>query len=227
MPRRPVIITAALEEELAPLRALESAEVRLLKTGVGPARAARAARRVSGEGRLIISTGCCGGLVPGAMPGMLAIPDEVLHEERGGFKPAPPPDGGQAALARSLAEQMGLHCSGRPLVSVSRALSTPADKRRCHEQCGAVAVDMETAAIAVVAAESDTPLLSVRVVLDSVDDHLPDLSLTGENGKLRPARLVRALRRPRSLVTLASLKVRLRRVSGSLGRFLGAVLDCQ
>ncbi len=128
-------------------------------------------------------------------------------------------------LCQHATEQLGLHCSARPLATVERALHTPESKRACHQGCGAVAVDMESAAIAVAAAELQRPYVVVRYVLDTVDETLPDLGLVDGGGKLRPSAVLKAATRPRDLITLASLAMRMRSRSGGLVRLVAALLD--
>lgn len=210
------VVLAALKEELAPLRrVIPPNAVRFVRTGVGPRKAAAAVRERCRDADLIISTGCCGGLVPGAARGMLAIPERVLRLANGEPLDAPAPEASLAARARGVAERLGLHCSPRPLVTVEEALHTPESKRRCHEACGAVVVDMETAAIAAAARELDLPYLSIRVVLDTADETLPRI----------PRGLVEAVRRPGEMLTLAALALRLRSVSADLGGCIAALLD--
>ena len=209
------VILAALKEELAPLRRVIDPDVaRFVRTGVGPRRAAAAVRERCRDADLIISSGCCGGLVPGAARGMLAIPARVLRLASGEPLDAPAPDASLAELARGVAERLGLHCSPRPLVTVEDALHTPESKHRCHEACGAVVVDMETAAVAEAAREINVPYLSIRVVLDTADETLPRI----------PKGLVEAVRRPGEMLTLAALALRLRSVSADLGGCIAALL---
>ncbi len=220
------VVLAALKPEIVPLRRrLDGvAGVRLVKTGVGPERAARAARQHLAGARLVLTAGCCGGLAPGANAGMILVPGRLLMAIDGGHERCPDPDEQWAAHARQQVERMGLHCSGRPLITVSDALNSPESKRRCHEQTGAVGVDMETAAVARVAADLGVPHLAMRVVLDSVNDHLPERHLSDGEGRIRASRVARAMLRPRSFLSLAAMGVRLRSISETLAGVVTAVL---
>jgi hypothetical protein len=158
---------------------------------------------------------------------MLSIPERVLRWDGTGERdePAPPPDASWVALARGLCERLGLHCSTRPLATVARALYTPESKQACHRGCGAVTVDMETAAIAAAAAGLGVPYLSVRYVLDTADETLPELGLRDGQGRLRLGGLLRAAARPRAVVGMAALMVRMRTHAGGVARLLGALLE--
>ena len=96
------LILAALKEELEPLRrAIPQERVRFMRTGVGPERAGKVVRARCTPGSLLISTGCCGGLVEGAVRGMLAVPDRVIWLQEAGVRPAPDPDRTLATAARA------------------------------------------------------------------------------------------------------------------------------
>lgn len=226
-PHGEVVVLAALKPEIVPLRQrLDGvAGVRVVKTGVGPARAERAARANIAGASLVLTTGCCGGLVPGANAGMILVPGKLLQVVEGGApRRCPDPDVQWAARARQQAERMGLHCSDRPLITVSDALNSPERKRRCHQQTGAVGVDMETAAVARVAGEAGVPLLAMRVVLDSVNDHLPERHISDGEGSIRATRVARAMLHPRSFLSLAAMAVRLRSISETMAGLVAAVL---
>ena len=225
--RGQVVVAAALPAELAPLqRRLEGRpDIQLVRMGVGPRRAEAAARRTLAGAELVITTGCCGGLVPGAAAGMMVIPSKLLWlNEDGTTEPCPDPDLQWTLRARSQAERMGLHCSDRPLITVAEALNSPHSKRRCHERTGAVAVDMESAAVARVAGELGVPHLCVRVVLDSVDQQLPERTISDGEGQIKPARVVKAMLRPRKFLSMAAMAVRLRSIAEPMAGLVAAVL---
>ena len=227
MTRDKVLVLAALKPELAPLRRRLDLrpDVRLVKTGVGPQRAGEAARRALAQGAsLVVTTGCCGGLVPGASQGMMVVPSKLLRLERGQVQPAPDPDPHWGELARQVADRLGHHCSARPLITVEQALSMPADKQRCHQLSDAVAVDMETAAIAREAERAGVPHLVLRVVLDAVDEVLPETTVSDAQGRVRPLRVARAMLRPRSFVSLAAMALRLRSIAEALAALVEQLL---
>ncbi|MBL8828186.1 MAG: 5'-methylthioadenosine nucleosidase [Planctomycetaceae bacterium] len=60
------------------------------------------------------------------------------------------------------------------LVTVDQVVRTPQDKRALGQQHAALAVDMETYAVAEVCRRHKTRFLAVRVISDGVDDVLPD-----------------------------------------------------
>ncbi|MGH7254467.1 MAG: hypothetical protein ACREI3_01700, partial [Nitrospirales bacterium] len=60
-----------------------------------------------------------------------------------------------------------------PFVSVSRVLCRAAEKRAVAERTGAIAADMESAALGAVAGERGIPFAIVRTASDLLDEDLP------------------------------------------------------
>jgi len=161
---------------------------------------------------LVISAGVCGGLAPALRPGALVIPEAVLA-----------PDG----ASRATAALPGLERRGT-LVSTREMVTTPAAKARLYLTAGALAVDMESAAILDWAGARGWPAVIVRAVADPADRSLPhDLaSAVDEDGRLHPLRAVRAaLARPRAIPAALALRsgteAALRNVAHVLAQIVG------
>jgi adenosylhomocysteine nucleosidase len=130
--------------------------------GVGPERATRATRLLidGHRPRRVISAGFAGGLDPGLPRGGLIEPVAV----RGEKTPTP------LRLAAARGEPVG----AQPLiVTLDRIARTVADKAELAAATGAVLVDMETLAVAEVAAAAGLPCYGLRVVSDAATDELP------------------------------------------------------
>lgn len=148
---------------LAPLRVEAFAlrrgapDLRVVRTGMGPARARRAAGiwRSGPQASLVIA-GLCGALDPALRPGDLVVPSLLRSSE--GTLPAP-----DAGPLREALRRRGLRVHGGTLLGVQRAVSG-AERRRLRES-GACAVDMESPWLA--AAAAGRPFAVLRVVLDS------------------------------------------------------------
>jgi adenosylhomocysteine nucleosidase len=221
-PIRLVVVLAALPPEVGPLaRGLRGVpDVRVVATGVGLRRAAAVARREGPGAGLLVSAGCCGGLAPAAVAGTLVVPRRVLRDSSEGE--TPPPDGTWGSRLRDAARAAGHLCMDGAIVSVRRALATAEEKRACRERTGADAVDMETASVAQVAAELGVPYVSIRVVLDTAGEAIPQAPLDAD-GRLELRRLL-LLAHPRTLLSLAALALRLRQVMPRLVACLRAAL---
>jgi adenosylhomocysteine nucleosidase len=97
-----------------------------------------------------------------------------------------------------------------------------ANKARLGKATGALAVDMETSAVAAVAAARDTDLLAIRCITDNEHEDLPrefnDFFIVGQ---LQPSRIISACaQRPRLVADLARLGYRAKNSGQNLARFL-------
>ena len=157
-----LLILAPLAIEAAALRrAVPGA--RVVRAGMGPARAAEAARRAAAApwGAVAI-VGFCGALAPDLAPGDVVVASEV-RTARG---PAIPCSSGPLVAA--------LRRLGVGRVRVGPVISTDhivrdGQRSRIAAETGAVAVDMESAWLAAAAKGSrgDRPLAVLRVVVDA------------------------------------------------------------
>lgn len=162
--------------------------------GTGSAAAVRAARLLVDGHRpgLLVSAGFAGGLAPALLRGAVVRPAVSV----GDHDPRPLP-----------LDTRGCPTDAAPLtiVTVADVVTTPAAKRSLADRTAAHLVDMETRAVAEVAAAAGLPCASVRVISDAVDDELP--------------REVAALARPQSTMR------RLGAALGAIGRRPRAALD--
>lgn len=189
-------------------------------SGIGPRRAAEAAGALieAGAGALL-SCGLAGGLDPALPPGSILIADTVL-DEQGAAWPTDP------AWRQSLAARLAQGYAGA-LVSVTAPVAQPSDKNRLRRARGARAVDMESAAVARVAAHHGVPFAALRVIADPAWAALPRAALCALDGtgRVRAGRLAAALlRRPADTLGLLRLARYNRRAEAGL-RALARQLD--
>jgi len=159
------IYTPLLVERAALLGA--PANLRVVRTGMGPRRAARA--RVATGPALVAGVG--GGLAPGLVAGDLVVASEVRHGDT--VTPIP-----SAPLLAGALRRLGLRTHVGPVLSSPQVLKGAA---------GADAVDMESAWLA---PAGDTPFAVVRAVVDT-----PGRPLWRPGTPARGVRALRALRR--------------------------------
>ena len=95
----------------------------------------------------------------------ILIADRLLTTE-GGEMPVELPAGLSATLP-----QPGVHRG--PLLTTDRVVRLPREKQSLFQRYGAMAVDMETFAVAEVCRRRDVPFSSVRVINDTADEALP------------------------------------------------------
>jgi 4-hydroxy-3-methylbut-2-en-1-yl diphosphate reductase len=163
-PPRPgrLIVTAALRPEVwAAARSGLPPGAAVLRTGMGPRRAARAAgalRDISGDAVAVVGVG--GGLGPSVRPGDVVVADEIRDDTGEVVATCP-----SAPLLAGALRRLGVTVHVGPVVSVAR-LAVGADRARLA-RTGALAVDMESAQI--VAGAAGRPTAVVRVVVDTAD----------------------------------------------------------
>lgn len=182
-----ITFIAALQYEAGMLRRAGFDSANVLVSGPGQSAAATAARRALEAGAEgLVSFGLAGGLEPAAATGSLVLADRVLGTDSGFTTSVD----WRSQLVAALAGRLPVIEAG--LCTVDATVTTPAAKRELAARTGACAVDMESAAIARVAAEASCPFVVIRAVADGVDDRLPDRvdSLVSANGSTRYAALL-------------------------------------
>ncbi|RZM35359.1 MAG: hypothetical protein EOP67_12185 [Sphingomonas sp.] len=144
--------------------------------------------------RSLISFGLAGGLHPSLRPGAMVVPDVVLSQD--GHWPTHPP------LALRLGTMNGALYSG------GIVLATAEDKETLFGRTGALAVDLESAAVAETAARHALPFAVLRAVCDPASRSLPRAALVAldPDGRINGKAMVRELmQRPQDMVTLVVL----------------------
>ncbi len=222
-------VVTGLASEAALARALsgDAESVMIVCAGASAERAGHLARRLVDEGATaLLSFGIAGALDPAFSCGDLIVPDEVLLDEVGDPDLFRCDSAWSEALHAALAE-VALTCRRGLLIGSHRLCRDAKDKQARYEITGAVAVDMESGAVARAAAQATLPFLAVRAVADTAQDSLPTLAETAVKPDGTPAVgrvLAGLLRRPGELPALLSLG---RRSEAALARLrkLEAVKD--
>ena len=227
---RPIGIVSALPAEARALgpSAPHGAELRRLDeggllavSGMGRAAAAAAARRLvlAGAGGLA-SFGMAGGLDPTLICGTVLLPEEIAVADDGAVSDILPTSRDWRQRLGAVIPASCLVCVGRLLTS-ARPIGRPDAKTETWRHTGAVAVDMESAAVAQVAGQAGLPFIALRVIVDTATDELPAAVIAAsEGGRLRVGRLIGGLlRAPADVGALIRLSARYRIAS----RVLAAV----
>ncbi|PQO36046.1 hypothetical protein DTL21_08965 [Bremerella cremea] len=194
----------------------------VVETGVGRKSAAAAARDVIDivAPDWIISAGFAGGLIGDLKRGHVVMPNQVVDKE-----------GNHVEIPLNLtAEQIeatpGLAVG--TLLTVDRIIGDVAEKRSLGEQHSAVAVDMETLAIAQACQENEVKLISVRIISDAVDQPLPKdlekmMSQKTTSGMIGAAAAT-IFNRPGSVKDMWNLNSMANKASDKLAGFLAGVI---
>ena len=159
----------------------------VLLSGMGSAAAAQAAQTLVTSGAVALAVfGIAGGLSPQLHCGDLLLPDEIVDESGGRFAP-------DVAWTARLRRQ--LKAAGGILLTAETPLLDAATKADARRRWNAVAVDMESAAVARVARDHGLPFLALRAIADEALDALPAglTQAVDEVGRPRPVPLMAAL----------------------------------
>lgn len=120
--------------------------------------------------REVVHVGFCGGADPKLSTGDMVLGTTVIDDETGAtFAPTPE----LLAHARDLCRGQ-LRWQEGVIATVAEFIPEPHEKAFIGTRHGAIAVDMESAALAAVCATRGIPYLVVRSVLDPLDMQLPD-----------------------------------------------------
>ena len=244
-----IVVALAIEARTLAHRAPAADELVLLPSGALLAMSGMGLEAAEHDARALIDAGCtalaswglAGALDPRLSPGTIVIP-EVLALEG-----APELNASSAWRLQALelldrrarvvdAEGTAGRTAGRSgvpmpaavggrLLTSRKALARAAEKRNAFLTSGAVAVDMESYALAAVAAARGLPFIAVRAIVDAAADEVPPmlLDLAGPDGRLAIGRLAaRILGSPRNFGALLGLGRRFRVARRSLRAAAGA-----
>ena len=228
-------IVAALPGEaraLARLRARGTAQLadgtRLALSGLGHERAAATAKKLVADGAdCLISWGSAAALLPALAPGDLLLPETIVTGDEQRLNC-------DAALIEAFGARFdaGVRIRYGALAEASSVLANVAAKQVLHERTRAIAADMESAAIARVAAEAGISFMAIRAIADDATMILPPAARAAvdDDGALRPLAMLWALAgRPSAmhaqLRALKQLAVAFKAAQNTLERAAGHLID--
>ena len=171
-------IIVALPEEISTLTSasLQQGEsirlnnnIVLMLAGAGPENAAHAAYQLikhNGANRLI-SWGCAAALVDYLTPGDLILAENLIDKNQQILAC----DSNWLSHTRETLKHLSLF--QEPLVESQHIIGTAEGKQRLYIETQAIAVDMESAAIARIAKQHHCPFLLVRSIADTANMNLP------------------------------------------------------
>ncbi len=173
----------------------------------------------------VISAGFAGGLSGDLPRGAILIADRVRGAE-GDELPLELPLELPADVLGQIARQ---ELRRGPLLTLDHVVRSPNERRALFDRYGALAVDMETLAVAKVCQRRQVPLLAIRVVIDPLDEALPrevEHLLAQKSKARRLGAVLRAIwRRPASLKDICRLAENALVASDRLARFLSVLVE--
>jgi adenosylhomocysteine nucleosidase len=201
---------------------LKGRRVVIIRSGAGLENAAQATEILIAGHRpeLILSAGFAGGLSPALNRHDILLADSVICGTD--FKSVLPIPNPQSLIPNYPTDWPGLHTG--ILLTLDRVIHDPREKQSLHQQYQALAVDMETFAVAEVCRRRNVPLCAVRIIHDAANDALsPDVERLLRQ-KTEAARLGAALaalwRRPTCIKDLWALKETSLVASNKLAEFI-------
>lgn len=200
----------------------EGRRIALIESGPGRGKAA-GATRVLLDGHTpswVLSTGFAGALTADVHRGDIVMANEIVGPAGEHFQI-------DFRIEREQVEATkGLHV-GR-LLTVDRIVRTAEEKRKLGQQHGALAVDMESLAVAEVCRDRAHRFLSVRVISDEMQADLPPevMSVLGSTRTFRAGAALGALwKRPGSFRDLWKLREQAHDAAERLATFLEGVIE--
>jgi adenosylhomocysteine nucleosidase len=192
--------------------------IAVVQSGLGFARAREATQALveAHTPAWIVSAGFSGALLPEMKVGDIVTADSIVdthgHELKVDLNMSPDPAG-------------GLHV-GR-IVTADAIVRTVAEKRALAERHGAIAVDLESLAVAQIARETQTRFMAVRSISDDLSADLPPevLAVLGSSGTVRIGATLGSLwKRPSSIKDMWRLREAAQTASERLATFLDGVV---
>ena len=192
--------------------------IAIVESGPGPARARRATMALldAHSPQWLISTGFCGALVTGMKVGQIVVSNKIT---------TPANDELSVDIGMTSDMARGLHVG--TTLTVDHIVREVAEKQALAEQTKAIAVDMETHAVASVCRERKTRFVAVRAVSDDLSEDLPVeiLSVLGDTGAVRFGAVIGALwNRPGSYKDLWRLRGNSIVAGEHLAKFLDGIV---
>ena len=197
--------------------------VSLVESGEGAKAAANATQLIlqSRQPKSVVSAGFATGLIVEARKGHMVMANEVTNTA--GETLAIP----FAISEEEAANSKGLHV-GR-LLTVNKIISKVNQKQELAEKHQAIALDMETAAVAKICAEHQVRFMSVRIITDSLMDQLPrhleHILKQKKTTSMLGAAASALINNPSSIKEMWNLRDVAMKASDKLARFLTGVVE--
>jgi len=175
-------------------------------SGMGSENAEKAATQLVQQGcRALLSWGCAAALDVKLKPGDLICPAQVISVGGGRM-------GTNSSWHESIVDKLGsvrnVHTG--VLIESAGIVESAAAKAELHATTGAIAVDMESAAVLRVAVKHQVPVLVIRAVADPASMNLPaavNAATQADGGVNMPLLLVNTIRNPSVIASLVRLGI--------------------
>ncbi len=203
---------------------LRDIRIATVESGAGRKRAERATHALldAHQPEWLLSVGFAGALNDTLRVGDIVVANRIVPSQA----PAGTEEAGLKINIKMPADEARGVYVGR-LVTAPHIVQTIAEKRELATRTGAMAVDMESLAVAEVCRDRKVKFIAVRVISDDCSADLPSevLSVLGGTGSIRAGAIVGALwKRPSSYQDLWRLRQNATRAGERLALFLSSML---
>jgi len=197
----------------------------IIISGIGAERAKNATERLLKTNvTTLISWGTAAGLVDELRSGDLVLPEIIISSV------------GQNYLTDAIWNQNIYKCLSntsivvhkKPLSSSNKLLNSPQEKTDHHRETGASAADMESAAIAMVAAEKKLPFIAIRSIVDEINKTIPRCvtnNIDSYGNANVPRLLLELLQSPQQIASLYHLARAMNKASYTLKTIANKIQD--
>ena len=194
-----------------------SNELLLLVTGTGADRARKGAiKLLEFEVRSLLSWGVAGALDVSLQAGDVVLPETVIQTNGMFFTNTE-----WRQRIYMYMRKNNFKVSSGALVQADTILASPEAKARLHQTSGAVASDLESAAIAAVACDANIDYMAIRAISDDASTAIPDVVIkhTNHHGQpILPDFIFDLLRNPYQIIPLFRLAQGYKEAKASLRR---------
>ncbi|AMV22293.1 hypothetical protein [Planctomyces sp. SH-PL14] len=196
----------------------DDTRIAAVESGPGTKRATRATQSLldAHEPQWVLSVGFSGGLTPEVRRGHIVVANSISDGQ----------DSLEIDVGMSADPAKGLHV-GR-FLQVNEVVRTIAEKQALAARTGAIAVDMESFAVAKVCVERKVRFLAIRCISDDLSEDLPPeiLTIFGKSGFLRAGAVLGSLwKRWSSYKDLLRLRDQAQDAARRLGAFLPPIIE--
>jgi adenosylhomocysteine nucleosidase len=190
-----ILCTTGLEAEA---RIARRAGLSAVVGGADHRRTVAVVEEAAARAECLVSFGIAGALAPDLKPGDIVLSTEVIDEDRRWLS--------SDTLRAHVAELVALiGATEGPVLGARSILANKTDKRRAWQETGAIAVDLESVAVARAGAALGIPFLVLRAIADPAERSLPpaaQLPLSFDGKPMIGQVLASVMRRPQQLPTL-------------------------
>jgi adenosylhomocysteine nucleosidase len=145
----------------------EGENLLIVRSGVGPVKAADAMKKIGIRPDAVINAGTAGALVNELRPGHLIVSSETVSGEANDC--ILKCDKSLTEIALRACQMESLPSATGRLATSSRPIFRHEDRRKFHLHTGAIAVDMESHAVGIEARKIGAPFTAIRVISDDLN----------------------------------------------------------